>query len=490
MLKIGWSQKVIAMEGPVAITGQFYQRVSRKIMDPNTLTALVLDSGKEISVMVSWDLVSVDRELLEGVREAVKKKEPAVPAEKILMNATHTHTSPRYMSATGYDYAPAQGVEIIPPATVLSFLIEQASDAVVEAYRSRKEGSYAYGYGYAVVAHHRRPTYRDDLRLREGAKATSALYTDKHARMYGKTDDPMFLGYEGNVDSVVNLLFTFDAEDRLTGAIVNVPCPSQNSEVEEALSADYWHQVREAVREKHGDIFLLPQCAAAGDMSPRTLHYKEAEKRKYRLKYGAEAEREICNRKEIARRIALAFDEVYSWASKEKIREAKLIHEVRTLSMDAWIITEPQYREALEEYELAKAEGFVSTGDVWKDYKKNTIRSCVLSRYEGVISRYENNRDTLDAECHFIRLGDLAFCSNPFELYVNYQHRIQARSPFLQTFVVQLAAKTEASGYLCTAPAAENMGYSAIMYSCSVAPAGGDTLVEETLQELEKLSQA
>ena len=30
---------------------------------------------------------------------------------------------------------------------------------MVEAYESRREGSYAYGYGYAVVAHHRRPTY-------------------------------------------------------------------------------------------------------------------------------------------------------------------------------------------------------------------------------------------------------------------------------------------------------------------------------------------
>ena len=48
---------------------------------------------------------------------------------------------------------------------------------------------------------------------------------------------------------------------------MNVPCPSQNSESEWHLSADYWHDVRVALRKRHGDIFILPQCAAGGDLS-------------------------------------------------------------------------------------------------------------------------------------------------------------------------------------------------------------------------------
>ena len=57
----------------------------------------------------------------------------------------------------------------------------------------------------------------------------------------------------------------------------------------------------------------------------------------------------------------------------------------------------------------------------------------------------------------------------------------------MQTFAIQLAAATDCSGYLCTAPAAENMGYSANIYSCQVSPKGGDTLVEETVAELNRL---
>ena len=55
-------------------------------------------------------------------------------------------------------------------------------------------------------------------------------------------------------------------------------------------------------------------------------------------------------------------------------------------------------------------------------------------------------------ELHVIRIGDMAFASNRFELYMDFMHRIQARSPFVQTFVVQFAAVPGPDGgtYLAT----------------------------------------
>lgn len=490
MIKFGWSQKTIAMDGPVFITGQFYERISKGILDPNTLTAFVAEGEGGVSIMVSVDHTSIIDGIIFEIRDSVKKKDPSIPTENIMMNATHTHTAPRYMRKTGYDKAPLDGIEAISPEKVRSFIVKQASDAIVEAYQNRSEGSFAYGYGYAVVAHHRRPTYFDDLGKREsGQERVAALYSDKYARMYGNTNDPQFKGYEGVVDSNVNLFFTFDKDDKLTGAIVNVPCPSQNSEVLNYLSADFWHDTRNLIREKYGDIFVLAQCACAGDMSPRTLHYRDAEKRKYLLKYGEDAEREMCNRKEIAQRLVQCFDEVYSWASKEKIRDARVVHKNLIMDLDVWKISEEQYKEALEQYEELLAKGYEKTDDALKDFKHNTIRSCAISRAEGIVDRYLDKAEKKPIEAHVVRIGDVAFCSNPFELYISYQHRIQARSPFTQTFAVQLAASIGTSGYLCTPQAAENMGYSAIMYSCQVAPRGGDELVEKTLKELEELSK-
>lgn len=497
MLKIGWSSKNISTEGPVAITGQMYQRISKGILDPNTLTCLVMDDGNEVSILVSADLTGISDGIIHEIRSAVKEAKDEIPAEKILMSATHTHTSPRYMRHACYDKAPKQGVEFLEPEEYRTFLVKQAADAIVEAYENRQTGSFSYGFGYAVVSNHRRVVYFDDVTKRPNKKSEpSSLWGDKYAVMYGKTNDAMFSGYEGPVDSMVNFLFTFDATGELTGAIINVPCPSQNSEHESLLSADYWAETRKMIREKYGDIFILPQCACAGDMSPRPLHYREAEERKYALKYegyqmpNVKKETEIYRRNEIAERILNAFDEVYAWATKEKIFDAKVVHRVKTLEMKRWKPSKEQFEAACSEYEKYKQEPFVCTGDAMADYRENTYRSSALSRYERVISRYEDEEDYSPVEMHVIQIGNIAFCSNPFELFVNYQHRIQARSPFVQTFVVQLAASIDSkNGYLCTPAAAENAGYGANLYSCDILPEEGAQLVEETLKELYRIKE-
>ena len=159
-------------------------------------------------------------------------------------------------------------------------------DTCLLARNGRAPGAYAYGYGYAVVGHSRRVCYFDDVSKRPGAVINSTHGVNGTSVMYGNTNDDNFSHYEAGADHFINLLYTYDADGKLTGAIINVPCPSQNSEHEWMLSADYWNDVRKAIRARHGNIFILAQCAAAGDLAPRILHYKQAQDRRFRLKYG------------------------------------------------------------------------------------------------------------------------------------------------------------------------------------------------------------
>ncbi len=493
MLKIGWSKREIGMDGPVGIVGQFHLRISKGVFDSLYTTALVISDESNITIMVSADITSPSDNIILDIRNAVRERNPEIPAEKILLSATHTHNAGMFQHNSGYHRAPLEGVDIIPAEIYRKFFVSKVCDAVCEAYENRSEGSYAYGYDYAVVAHHRRPTYTVDVGARDN-DVKSSLMTDKYARMYGETNDPAFDGYEGNVDSSVYFLFTFDKDEKLTGAIINVPCPSQNCEMEEFLTADYWAQVRDIAKERYGDIYILPQCACAGDMAPRTLHAKDAERRKQSLKFndktfdGMLRPWEMYNRFEIAERIMHAFDSVYSWASKDIIKDSKIYHEVKMIPLDTWKITKAQYEESVTELAHYKKQGFVKTDDPAEDFYNNTRMSSVHGRYESIIARYLDGSDNKDVEVHIIRIGDIAFASNPFELYINFQHKVQARSPFIQTFMVQLAASINGvAGYLCTERAAENMGYSAIIHSCQISPKGGDTLVEETLKELERL---
>ena len=92
-------------------------------------------------------------------------------------------------------------------------------------------------------------------------------------------------------------------------------------------------------------------------------------------------------------------------------------------------------------------------------------------------------------EMHIVKVGDVAFATNQFELFMDYQHRIQARSPFVQTFIVQLAAQPGMNNgsYLPTERGVWGKGYSASIFDNVVSPSGGQQLVEETLKELNRI---
>ena len=75
-------------------------------------------------------------------------------------------------------------------------------------------------------------------------------------------------------------------------------------------------------------------------------------------------------------------------------------------------------------------------------------------------------------DVNVVRIGDIAFCTTPFELYMDFMHRVQARSPFVQTFVVQLAGDV-GSYYLPTERGRDNKGYSASLFCNMVGPEGG-----------------
>ncbi len=487
-LKIGWASKDVSTTEPVGIRGQFYLRISEGVLDPLTVTALAIDNGKDCVIFLSCDATSIRRFLMEMIRDRVAKKAPEIPVGKIIFNATHTHSAGDLYNTS--DPFPC-GVKRMPAKEYQAFFADRAAEAVMEAWKNRTPGGVAWGYGYAVVGHSRRSLYLDDTSLRPGNVSKPGFMTNGHCIMYGNTNDDKFAGYEAGADPFVNLLYTFDVKNKLTGAILNVPCPSQCSESITKLSADFWHDVRLAIRRKHGDIFLLPQSAAAGDLAPRILHYKAAQERRFRLKYGDKDEyREQRARKDIAERISEAFDEVYSWAKKDIRTDLPLKHSVSTIRLSRWLITPEEVETEKKLSGQFKNQKFAETGTPLERLYHDSTLASRKSRFQRIIDRYElqKKEPKLSMEMHVVRIGDIAFATNRFELYMDYMHRIQARSPFEQTFVVQLAGDGGGS-YLPTERGKENRGYSANHYSCQVSPEGGQELVEETVKILKELAK-
>jgi len=498
---IGWATRDVSTDKPVSIIGQFYARISEGCFDPILVNALVIDNGENLAIFVSADIVVIRNSLLDHLRERVAERDSSIPVDKIIMNATHTHTGPSTYgdqwndiqsgsSSVSFEELPMEEIKAASNDEYRDFFLDQAADAIVEAFTSRQSGGIAYGYGYAVVAHSRRMVYLDDVSQRPGAVVDSTHGVNGHAQMYGNTNDEQFSHYEAGADPFINLLYTFDLDGNLTGAIVNIPCPSQNSEQSCVLSASYWNEIRQAIRAKHGDIHILAQSGAAGDLSPRINHYQKAQERRFQLKYGTDPEpiAEYNARRDIAERVANAFDEVLAWARKDIQTSLQLTHVVKTVHLDKRRITSDEAKNERVALDELMQRDFQKDGTPEERLFHDSILLASRARCQRILERFESQdkEPSLPTELHIVSIGDIAFATNRFELFMDYMHRIQARSPFTQTFIVQLTGVPGADGgtYLATERGAWGKGYSASRYCNIVSPKGGQELVNETVATL------
>ena len=497
-LKIGWSRRDISTEEPTSIQGQFFIRISKGILDPIMVNALAIESNGEQLIMLSCDVTEICGSIVRSVRDRVRGLAPEIDAAKVIISATHTHCTGDVngfgMTVTGVDFPVPPSIPYQKAGEYSEFFVQKCAEAIVEAWNNRAPGALAWGYDHVAVSHSRKTWYLDDLSKRPGMGGESGMAVNGHAAMYGNTSDPMFSHYEAGADSLVQFLFTYDLDKNLTGAVINLPCPSQCSESMFMLTADYWNDVRLLLRERYGDIGLLPQCAPAGDLAPHLMHYRPAQARRLKLKYGFEEDKYLNQRKrkDIAGKIGMAFDDVLSWASNDIRTTVRLRNSVETVELDLRQPLEGEHeseQKALNELEKIP---FQTTGTDEEQLRFNSVLGSRRCRSRDFLERSEQALKGGKYLCdlHVAAIDDIAFVTSPFELYTDFMHRILGRSPFLQTFNIELADNEKydgCSGYLATERGVQGGGYSASRYCNVVSPKGGQQLVDATVKRLEQM---
>ncbi|MCK9266706.1 neutral/alkaline non-lysosomal ceramidase N-terminal domain-containing protein [bacterium] len=458
---IGWGEKDITPNEKVNLFGHFAERVTDKVRDPITATALFIGDGKDYAIMVSCDVCIIAQDVIDMCRKELKKEVPEIDTKKVIFNATHTHDAPGVAS---WIYPPVpKGV--MSPEEYSVFFKDRVVEAIKEAWVDKKSGGVSWAYGQAVVGHSRRTCYFEKS---VSKKSAPGVLTEGYSVMYGKTDNPNFSHFEGYVDHGVDILFTFDSKKKLTGVIVNIACTSQETEGLMEISADFWHETRNELRKKFGkNLKVLPQCAAAGDLSPHLLIEKKANDRMLKLKG-------IDMRQEIANRLSYAVEEVYPYARKDIKKDLPFKHKMKKVKLQRRQFKKEEIKILKEDYKslLAKKS---------KSHNEKYVNYIYLKRCEEALNRYElqKTEPEYSTEVHTVRIGDIVIATNQFELYLDFGLRIKARSPFVQTFIVQLSG---AGTYVPTEKGLLGKGYSASVYDSIVGPEGGQQLVEETLK--------
>jgi hypothetical protein len=468
-LRIGWAMRDITPEGPVSLWGQYYERISAYVQSPLKATAFAIESINadginEQAIMISMDLLYINKKLLDSLRDLVKDQIPDFDVNKLMLNVTHTHSAPD------------------PDCTeeCRNRILERGAEAVVNAWKNRKPAGISRALGYAVVGHNRRVQYADGT-----------------TEMYGSTDREDFIGMEGSGNPGVDMLFCWDLNKKLTGIVMNVSCPAQVTEAKYYVSSDYWGEVRKQLQEKFSDdIFVLPQCGAAGDLSPRDLPrgYKSGEPNMW----------DLPGIVEIGERLIHAINIAYPSARENILYEVVFKHLVKDIDLPTRKFTKSEYEDALaivNEIHSREPDDANSPDTAWNRFlqeireneeikefgpwdNKNTDFGIVKKKEE-LVEHYRNqdNDPFFRMELHVIRLGDVAFATNPFELFADFGFRISGRSRARQTFLVQLSC--DSCGYLPTERAIKGGGYSAMVNR--VGPEGGQVLVNETIKCINEL---
>ena len=497
-LLIGWSEISITPDKKVSLAGQFAERISEYVEKPLTATAMAVEADGEQMILVSTDLVGVSYNLVEAIREKLAGNTAGIDPMKVIISAIHTHTGPVYprgqlqnkisTSSSSFrallesqlpadrKYVEAVNVtsnpEIATEEEVLELLVTNITKVIFDAWENRKAGSFSNAFGRAAVGMCRR-----------------VGYSDGSAQMWGDANTAVFTELEGGNDSGIELMYVFDENKKLRGIVANLACPAQCVQHRLFVSPDFWGEAKMLLRKHFGeDLFLLALCSAAGDQCPVDLvRWVEPEsdvhdpnlKRNNPPKRKADPSMfDLAGMRKAGKRVANEIIEVYNEGLDAAQEDVPFVHHVHNMQLPlrrATLTDLHNAEKAIKEY-LAEHPGDVDYND-----------AANLQVHLGIIKRFklQEKMETLDTEVHIIRLGTVAFATNPFELFLDYGNQIKARALCEQTFLVQLANGTE--GYLPTEKAEKGGHYSAFIASGQIGHVGGEQLVRETLKDINKL---
>lgn len=466
-LWIGAASADITPDRPVPLTGGTSVRIGREVLSRCTANVLALESrdgqrSLDQAILVSCDLCVIRPGIQDGFRKHLTGRLPGFDLNKLFLAATHTHHAPVLLQNR---YDEKDYGDAMQPKEYVAWLYEQMAEAVVKAWESRAAGAVAWGLGHAVAGHNRR-----------------VIFSDGVARMHGPASDPRCRHIEGYEDHAVHILCFYDAQRRLKATALTLASTAQCGGGSK-VSADLWHDVRELIQERHGEgVCVLGFSAAAGDQTPRPQVNRKGEQRMYEF-------RGLTYTQEIGRRIANTFHDVAGVIAKDIRTDVPLVHRVQQIELPARIVTDEEYAVAKSVCEKIDAKKTRSKSDQWTRH----LYGLVADRY---LAQQKDEWKSYEMELHVLRLGDVAIATNPFELFLDYGVQIEARSPAVQTFLIQLAATGRQHAYYLPTPRAIAAGalnerpftnYSATVMTSTVGPEGGQVLVDRTVEAIQEL---
>lgn len=399
----GFGEAVITPPLGTSLAGFFHDRVAKRIRDDLHARAIVVEDGSTRIAIVSLELICVDKAFVDKAK-ALIESETGIPANAIMIAATHTHTGPEVRM---------EGNKVGRNEEWLGQLPRKIADAV-----------------------HHAATHTTRVTIRPGKTATDGyvfnrLYklADGSEQMGTAAKGKKILGPAGEVDPLLHTLSFVDEAGTVRGIIFNISMhggPTVAGGDADFISGDWPGEVARHLRRLYGDevlpLFLQGSC---GDTWPNpgipTLLPKKGEAKAVSLGRGlAGAAAYAAERAEPATESHLA----------SVVQEVEIPYYTRSPELLAEIA------ELKQRPELDAAQSyFISAVEAWP--------------FDNKVCR---------VPLQAIRIADAVLVAIPAQIFTQIALEMKRWSPTPHTMIVELA-NSRVTSYVPTAAQVERGAY-------------------------------
>lgn len=459
-LRLGVAESDITPPNGFPMAGYYHERLAEGTIDPLKAKAIVFREGDTAAAVVVCDLIGIATDLSREVRRRASEA-TGIPAEHIVIAATHSHTAPDYMKEL-YLYLGKE--EQVPlRAEYIEKLINGPIDAIARAHSGALPSSLTTGSALQTtpVAFNRRFVMRDGS-----------------VRTWQSLSNPEVVRAAGPIDPEIGLLTIRDPADGSVRGVFSNFALHLDTVGGMRWSADYPFFIERNLRKSLGpDVISIFGTGCCGDIN----HVNPSNKDRNKADFIGDS---------IGHSIDLQI------ASLSPLEDTRLSVQSRVVQLPLEEVSQPEAERAVQIVELAKRGGTVEFLDHVTAYKRLILdqlqhREPFVKASDhitwGLSRSLAGVGPTLPVDVTVITLGhDVAIVCLPGEVFVELGLAIKQGSPFATTIVVELSNAVET---IYIPHRAAYAGGSYEVTNSNLQPGGGEMLVEAALELLRKAAR-
>ncbi len=408
---------------------------------------LVLDDGRTRLAFVVCDNVGIAREVCDAAKQTIHEK-AGIPRENILISATHTHSS---ISATGSN-------RVIPEKELSpyqQFLVRRIADGVRRAVHNLEPARIGWGRAQEPTSVFNRRYY-----MKPGTPTPNPLGgEDKVVMNPGRTNT---LKPAGPTDPEVAFLSVRSVDGRPIALLANYSLHYVGGIEGGAISADYYGVFADRIQQLLGADRLNPPFV--GIMSN-----------------GTSGDINNLNPLDPAPKKFAPYEKMRLVA--DLVAQAVVRAQQQTVFHD-WVQLDARQQELTLNVRKPTAEQLAYARKILEKPENAPKHHARERVYAERVPKLADAPDQVSIVLQAFRIGDLAICAIPFEVFVEIGLELKEKSPFPQTFTISHA--NGSYGYLPTVHHHELGGYETWLGTNNVEIQAAPKIVETLLSLLQR----